>query len=88
MHYRNPEICRVYSLTHSANKFFTECRAKNTRQKKHSANGWFAKCKKNTRQTGGLPSVFFFALGKEIIFFSGKEGEEKNEKKTLPSAQI
>ena len=26
-------VCRVYSLGHSANKFFAECCAKNTRQK-------------------------------------------------------
>jgi len=34
--------------------------------------------KKNTRQRGGLPSVFFFALGKEIkSFFSKKKRRKK-----------
>ena len=39
-------VCQVYSLRHSANKFFTECYPKNTRQIR-----WFAERQtKNTQQ--------------------------------------
>ena len=77
-------ICRVYSLGHSANKFFAECCAKNTRQKKHSAKRRFAECqKKNTRHRGGLPSVFFFALDKEIKSFFWERRRRKKMKKNF-----
>jgi len=79
----------VYSLGHSANKFFAECRAKNTRQKK------------TLGKQGVLPSVKTKTLGKEVVCrvlkkytrqtkiksFFLKKGEEKNEF-FLPSAQI
>ena len=74
---------------------FAECILSDTRQinflpsaalktlgtKKHSVNRRFAECKKNTRQRGSLPSVFFFALGKEIKpFFLGKEKKKMKKK--------
>ena len=52
-------VCRVYSLGHSANKFFAECYPKNTQQKKNTwQKGEFAECQtKNTRQIEDLPSI-------------------------------
>ena len=68
---------------HSAKRRFAEC------QKKHSAKRGFAEYKKNTRQRRGLPSVFFFALGKEVkYFFWESKRRKKFKKKTLSSAQI
>jgi len=61
----------VYSLGHSANKFFAKCCAKNTRQKE------------NTRQRGGLPSVFFFALDKEVKSFFWERKRRKKRKKNF-----
>ena len=80
-------FARVYSLGHSANKFFAECCAKSTQQKKYSVKRRFAECKKtlgkdmvcrvskkNTRQSN------------KIIFL--KEEEEEKWEFFLPSAQI
>ena len=82
-------VCRVYSLGHSANKFFASAALKTLGKKKHSVNRRFAECKKKHSANSLFAECFFLTLSKEIKSFSGKEGEEKNIiKKTLSSAQI
>ena len=44
--------------------------------------GWFTECQKNTRQRGGLPSVFF-TLGKEIKSFFLERRRRKKIKKNF-----
>ena len=73
-------VCRVYSLGHSANKFFAECCHKNTRQKKHSVKRWFAECQKKHSAKMRFVECFFLHSVKEKIFFLGKKEKKKNEK--------
>ena len=102
IHYRKRQICRVFLCLpsvfprQSANKFFAECCAKNTRQKKNTRQrGGLPSVRKNTRQRGGLPSVkkkhspkrvfaecfLFCTRQRNKIFFLGKKEKEKMKKK-------
>ena len=80
-------VCRVYSLGHSANKIFAECCAKNIRQKKTPNKDVVCRVSKKHSAKMGFAECFLFCTRqRNKIFFSEKEGEEKNKKKFLPSA--
>ena len=69
--------------------FLSSAALKTLSKKNTRQTGGLPSVKKNTRQIGGLPSVFFFALGKEVkYFFWERKRRKKNLKKTLSSAQI